>query len=214
MEQSAEIAVISGGDFIDIATLGAEDAARVGHVQAVKLDQIDAYGYAKRGLLAKEFHDRLLWQHVPGANYASWTAWMKDVFRHSHTSTHESLRMIRLLEADIPTQTLAELDSGALRSLAKVSTATRKLPEVLEASKSMRPQKFEAYLASEHPSEHIETTKFLNIALPESEMEILLDAREKAKEIHPEAVSASQQVLRIAQHYTQCEQVEQEAGEQ
>src|SRR5271156_3383912 len=111
----------------DIIALPDEEAAEAMNDRMGVLDQIHRIyerSYSERGIIAREFERRRLWQHLvdpdTGQSFPNFSAWMAcSDFLGCRRVNFESLRDMRAL-ADIPEAQLIDVPKGNIKLLTQL----------------------------------------------------------------------------------------------
>ena len=154
----------------DLISLPDQDAAPALNTRMGALDVIHKLherSYAERGIIVREFERRKLWEHLvdpdTGTPFASLTAWMScSDFLGCRRVNFEAKRDMEMLQ-DVPSEKLLDVPKSNIKVLASLSTQTRNEPRVLDAARTMQPEKFEQKIEKEYPDQHIQSRKIIRL---------------------------------------------------
>lgn len=143
------------------------------------VDRIYQVSFVERGIIAQEFQRRALWKHLEdpdtGTPFANMDAWMScSEFMGCRRTNYEAKRVVTMLE-DVPTAKLIDIPKASLHTLAQLSTAVRNQPDILEAAKTMTPEKFVEKVEREQPMQHIESRAPLVLRPGRSDRKAILE---------------------------------------
>jgi hypothetical protein len=148
------------------------------------LDEIDRAherSYAERGMIAREFEVRNLWQYLidprTRSPFRSYNAWMGSGYIGCRSVNYEARRDMEELK-DLPPSKLREVPKKNIKVLLQLSTAVRRSDKVLYDARSMQPQDFIQRVEKDFPDQHIESTQVVRFTLTRSaakEVERVID---------------------------------------
>lgn len=164
--------------FEELIALPDPEAAEALQMRMLAWDAIDdlkELSFIDRGRIALAFEVRRLWTHF---GYPSFEAWMCSGRGGSRATKYASLKAVTQL-VNVSPETLAEIPRCNIHTLMSVSSAVQEIPEVLEAAKGTE-EEFTAYLAENHPQQHIEARKRVRFMLGLSGSKVIEEACEMA----------------------------------
>lgn len=151
---------------IQLRAMHDEDAAQVIDGRMRQLEQIWKRSFAERGCLMVEIKQRLLWQHIddPSTGMAckSMERYIATVAPQSRSDCYAAMRAVEEL-TDIPRNELIEMPRANIEVMRSLSSNVRQQPEVLEAAKTMTEKQFTAKIASDFPSQWVESKHIIKL---------------------------------------------------
>lgn len=140
-----------------------EEAAKVCDARMRFLEERDKQTHIERGLIFLAMEENEWYRYIvdprTGEGYASADRWITDAAPISRSAAYAAKSAIKQLSAEIPLQELNEIPQCNLDTVKKLSTKTRKKPEILHAAKTLPENKFLEKIEKEYPEEHIEEKK-------------------------------------------------------
>lgn len=172
------------------------DAARFLDSAARRLENQNKLAFVELGLICKHVEDRKLWGIL---GFRSFDDWITNACPSSRSSGYEAKTALNNL-ADVPFSDLQSMSRENIRTLSKMSTGSRKSPELIAAAKSQGGREFIRTIQSDFPNQHIEGRKRIVWFLPESTESLMEDAIKLAMKVG-ECESREEALLEIATDY-------------
>lgn len=189
----------------DLIALPDEKAAPALNERMAALDlihKIHERSYAERGIIAREFERRKLWQYLIDPDtqtpFASLTAWMScSDFLGCRRVNFEAKRDMEILE-DVPSEKLIDVPKSNIKVLTQLSTKVRNEKGVLQDAKDLPQNKFLEKLEQENPDQHLELRKSFRLNPGRSDARVIDKWVEYAIE-HDIAGSATEAIVRACE---------------
>jgi hypothetical protein len=133
-----------------------------------QIHKIHERSYSERGIIAREFERRKLWQHLvdpdTGQVFPNFTAWMScSDFLGCRRVNFEAKKDMEGLE-DVPQAKLLDVPKGNIKVLKQLSTKVRNKPEILEAARNLPQNKLLQKIEQEEPDQIIEAKQVLRFS--------------------------------------------------
>ena len=139
--------------------------------------------YAEVGLMADTVDSKLLWRFrvdpedgLPCRSFARWA----HICPYPYSTLYAAMRDVRELIGvegkGVDPEDVAEISQGNIATMKSLSTAVRRDPKVLQAAKTMRPEKFVEEVQKSHPNQALETRKPMKFNFTASQSAIVQGA--------------------------------------
>lgn len=189
----------------DVIALPDEKAAPALNERMAVLDQVHRIherSFAERGIIAREFERRKLWQYLvdPHTNevFSSFSAWMAcPDYIGCRRVNFEAKRDIESMP-EIPAEQLREIPKSNIKVLRQLSSHVRAEPEVLEAAKSLPQNEFLKKIEADHADQHLEVRRLLRFSPGRSGSKIVEEAIRWALD-HDIAGTRDEALVRMAE---------------
>lgn len=161
--QSAEIDELR---IMGLRNLPDADAAAVFDARLRELERQYKRSFVERGFILLEVQERELWRHIvnpeTGEAYSSFERWVVGAAPQSRSDCFAAMKAVRELR-DVPAQELLQVPRCNVKVLQHLSPALRRKPEVIDAAKKKSERDFVAQIEKEHPEQHIESKRPMNL---------------------------------------------------
>jgi hypothetical protein len=168
------------GNLSDLICLPDPDAATALNERMAALDlihRVHERTYPETGIIAREFERRQLYKYLvdpdTGVPFSTFTAWAScSNFLACRRIIFESKRDMEMLQ-DVPADKLIDVPKSTIKVMTQLSTAVRNDPGILDAAKTLSPNKFLEKVEREQPLQHLEMRKPLRLNPGRSEAKII-----------------------------------------
>ncbi len=169
---------------LELDQLPDPEAEQAIYEQMKAYDESERMSYAQIGLMALAVDRRGLWKFRQdpddGLPCRSFARWVRICCPYAYSTVYAAKRDVEDI-SDVPAEDVAQIPQSNFRTMKQLSTAVRRDPLVLAASKG-RNEGLVAHVKKEWPEQHIEREGIFKVPLSETQMAEVEAAIAKALE--------------------------------
>jgi hypothetical protein len=149
------------------------------------IDDQERASHAQKGILGRAVRDQMLWQYredpETGLPCRSFTRWVRVCAPYGYSTVMGAVGDIDELK-DVPEHDLTQIRSSNFPTMLQLSTATRAMPDVLEAAKHKPADAFVEHIRRNHPDQHVESKVAMKFSPESSAAKVINEALDAALE--------------------------------